>query len=544
MLTSLDLTVHARRSHRALISRVTTEFELGKLHAIIGPSGCGKTTFLKALIGTLSAQGQVRFNGIDPTAQSLAGVVGFAPQFSIAFPKLSVLESVEYAVRLYRSDVADRGDEARRLLALVGLSEQNLSSVDRLSGGQLRRLGLAMELSANPEFLLCDEVTSGLDPVAETEILQLLRRLCREEGKTVLCVIHNLDALEHFDSITLFYRGELRFQGPLASLRHAFGIADVRDCYHALVRDEAVKEWSPLPFGLEAASTRRILNRPNPFSQLITLLRRRFSLFLRDRGQLALFLALTFGFPCLVVIFALNGLPQVQTLSLEAQGSIIEQFQKASAFQMQAAKTGALVSGLIMFQVILLSLMGSNNGSREIVAERPIYEKERLCGLTPHAYIVSKLVFVGSLCVFQGCWMAFFVKWICEFPGSWIGHALVLSGVTTAIGFLCLGLSSILSSTERSSLFALYFVGFQLPLSGVVLALPHYLVWLVRPVIGAYWGWSGYLSLMKETRLYDVVKMTVNSEVVPIVACLLTLTAHMLLGGIMTVWGCLKRQSL
>ncbi len=160
-------------------------------------------------------------------------------------------------------------------------------------------------------------------------------------------------------------------------------------------------------------------------------------------------------------------------------------------YAVAAAHTSSLITSLIMFQVILLTLMGANNGAREIAGERLLYEKERLAGLRPGAYAASKLCFTGVLAVFQGVWMTFFVKMICVFPGPWDVQVVTLALVCAAMTWVCLAFSAWMSSAEKASTLSIYLVGFQLPLSGVVLALPVYLVWLFRPFINAYWGLGG-----------------------------------------------------
>ncbi|EIQ00253.1 ABC-2 type transporter [Opitutaceae bacterium TAV1] len=259
---------------------------------------------------------------------------------------------------------------------------------------------------------------------------------------------------------------------------------------------------------------------------------------MRDRGYLALTLAITFGFPCLVVIFALGGLPQMKSLSLEQTGSLLDALQERAQFRQQAADTAMLVSGLIVFQVILLSLMGSNNGAREIAGERALYEKERMAGLRPAAYAISKLLFAIFIGAAQGAWMTVFVKTLCDFPGHWLPQLGVLSAVGASMSVVCLGLSAVLTSPDKASLLSIYLVGFQLPLSGVVLALPSALVWAVRPFIATYWGWSGYLTAMNETRFYDAVVMLDKGWLAPPSVAVGVLGIHAAVGAALVIWGC------
>jgi ABC-type multidrug transport system ATPase subunit len=547
MLACRSLDVLPRPGASPLIRSADADFAPRRLHALIGPSGCGKTTLLKGLLGILPTRGEILLRGRPaPDRDTLLREVAFAPQFSIAHGKLTVAEALAAALRLYREN-HDKTLVAARLpdlLALVGLAERADTLVEKLSGGQLRRLGLALELATEPACLLCDEVTSGLDPRSEDQILAVLRRLVAEQDRTVLCVIHNLAKLDQFDVVTVVYEGAVVFQGSLPALLAHFGIADALTLYDRLA-EHPVEEWlARRPRAQEPAATAPE-NYPPPHpvppagvaSQILTLLARRWRLFTRDRGTLALTAAITFGFPCLVVIFALGGLPQLRGLELQPTGGILEQLQAQADFRRDAADTATLVSGLILFQVILVCLMGSNNGAREIAAERTLFEKERMAGLRPAAYASAKLLWVALLGAAQGLWMTVFVKTLCAFPGAWLPQLAVLGAVGASMSVVCLGISALLTSPERASLLSIYLVGFQLPLSGVVLALPEALVWAVRPFIATYWGWSGYLTAMRDSRFYDAVALLDPGWLASAIIALAVLGAHALFGTALVFHG-------
>jgi ABC-type multidrug transport system ATPase subunit len=546
MLACRSLDVLPRPGAAPLVRSADAVFAPGGLHALIGPSGCGKTTLLKGLLGILPTRGEILLRGA-PAAdrETLLREVAFAPQFSIAHGKLTVAEALEVALRLYRKnhDAALVAARLPDLLGLVGLAERADTLVEKLSGGQLRRLGLALELAAEPACLLCDEVTSGLDPRSEDQILAVLRRLVEEQDRTVLCVIHNLAKLDQFDVITVIYEGAVVFQGSLPALLAHFQIADALTLYDRLAEHTA-EEWiarrPDVPAPATAASAYPAphpVPHPGLFSQIATLLARRWRLFTRDRGTLALTAAITFGFPCLVVIFALGGLPQLRGLELQPTGGILESLQARAEFRRDAADTATLVSGLILFQVILLCLMGSNNGAREIAAERQLFEKERMAGLRPAAYASAKILWVALLGAAQGLWMTAFVKVLCAFPGAWLPQLAVLAAVGASMSVVCLGISALLTSPERASLLSIYLVGFQLPLSGVVLALPAALVWTVRPFIATYWGWSGYLTAMRDSRFYDAVALLDPGWLAPAAIALAVLGAHALIGAGLVFYG-------
>jgi len=550
MLRCENLTVRAGADGPLILRGASAEFLDGGLNAVIGPSGCGKTTMMKAILGILPAEGTAWY-GDAPITQSkdLVGKVGFAPQFSIAQAKLTVEESIRFTLQLNVADSGQRNARLEQILQTIGLAEHREKRVESLSGGQLRRLGLGLELTLDPHCLVCDEVTSGLDPLSEDQILALLRSLSERDGKTFICIIHNLAKLELFDRVTVVYEGDVVFQGNNDQLCEYFGIPDALHLYD-LLNQHGLADWQerwaqargawelpppqPAPAPTEA--------RPGYLSQLITLLVRRGLLFFRDTGYLGLTAAITFGFPCLVVIFALDGLPQIESLSLQPSGNLVQQFAESVQIKIDNMKTASLVTGLIMFQVILLTLMGSNNGAREIAAERIIYEKERLSGLRMGAYAMSKLIFVALIAAWQGAWMTFFVKVICQFPGPWLTQLAMLAGVCVSMTFICLGFSALFRSAEKASLLSIYLVGFQLPLSGVVLALPDYLVWVCRPFINAYWGWAGYLRSMIDSRIYDAFRETNPEWISSPGLALAVLALQGAVGAAMVVVGCRRVQ--
>lgn len=557
-----DLDVRAYAGGARILKGIDAEFGEGRLHALVGPSGCGKTTLLKAFLGLIEAEG---VKGGAALPEGGGGRPGFVPQFSLAHPDLTVSESLGYAFDLFEADGSGRAERLERVLAWTGLGPQAETRVGGLSGGQLRRLGLGLELVSEPSCLTCDEVTSGLDPLSEEEILGLLRELVDRRGKTLLCTIHNLGRLPDFDVITVLYEGCLVFQGDFRALREWFGIEDPLRLYHALGKRSS-EDWAgiwreasggkdavaaaPEVGGLSgaegttvpASAAGSVEGRPSAWTQLRTLLNRRFRLLFRDTGYLWLLLALTFGFPCVVVVFALGGLPQIEGLAMERSGDFVERLMGDLRYRAAAADTATLVTGLIMFQAVLLSLMGANNGAREIAGERLLYEKERLKGLRAGAYVSSKLLFTAFVAALQGLWMALFVKGICQFPGPLLPQLGLLALCCVSMTFVCLGLSALLADAERASLLSIYLVGFQFPLSGVVLALPETLVWGIRPWINSYWAWGGYLASMREFQIYDAYRMADVSWLPGSGLAAGVLLAHMAGGAAMVALGCRMRR--
>lgn len=557
-LKKVSYSLSAEGEEVDLLREISCTIKPGHFVAIVGPSGCGKTTLLKTIAGIQEQTGGAIFwNGRSLTEESdfEPTEVGYVPQFSIAYDLLTVEESVSAAVRL-RMKLRSSSDGRERVEAILeqtGLVDLRQHRVGVLSGGQKRRLGLAMELASAPPLLLCDEVTSGLDFHAEREIVELMHAISREDRRIVLNVTHSFGGIELCDSVLVLYRGRLVYHGAPAMLPHYFSV-ERADQVYARLRDRAAADWHeswvkhcghyedeepPMDGAVEVG---RPSSLPGFITQLLVLLGRKRRLFTRDRGQMALHLALMIGFPLLVVIFAPDGVGQMPKAPLHgAERSLLEAIETERHVVGEQIRIGGLISGLVMFQIILLTLTGANNSAREIAAERLVYEKEKFAGLRPASYLSSKIVFLGLLVLVQSMWMAVFVDRFCNLPGPLVGRTVLLILVNGAMTGICLGISAVMRTAEQASLLSIYLVGFQLPLSGAVLALSDPLERLTQPLISAYWSWAGQLELMKQSDYFVGIKRTVPTELVDQSALsVLALTAH-LAAGIVIAWLGLRR---
>ncbi len=586
-----------------LLHEINLSVPKGHFMAIVGPSGCGKTTLLKTIAGLIPESSGSLFwdsRNLSEDGDFSPSEIGYVPQFSIAYDPLTVDESVEAATRLRvrcRNN-ADLDARIDRVLEETGLDAIADRPVHVLSGGQKRRLGLAMELVSDPHILLCDEVTSGLDPRSEREIVHLLHDLSRNSGRLVMSVTHSLAHLELYDSILVLHEGRVAYHGPPAKLTHYFSVTDTEEVYPRLAHQPSERwqsSWNkhrdsyrkmldrhrekliasgdlrlpepspgepsaeaPEVAGEEPAasepaeepadgtntsaaveepaapSTKGPANRmsrtdrlPGFFSQFATLLSRRWRIFFRDRGQVFLQLAILLCFPVLVTLFAERAQGNISRYSDVRQDDFIAEIQEQQRVMADQAKVGSAVSGIIMFQVVLLALMGSNNSAREIAAERPIYEKEKFGGLRPSAYIASKVAFLSCLVIAQSLWMAFFVNLFGSFRGDFIQHVGFLLLVNAAMTGICLAISAWMRTAEQASLLSIYLVGFQLPLSGAVLALPENIEAITRPFISAYWAWSGSVESL-QTQVHDAVKSVIETSLSPVDLCQYILIIHVI----------------
>lgn len=184
--------------------------EQGELAVILGPSGAGKTTALNILGGMDTAtSGQLLVDGRDITACNRRQLVeyrrydiGFVFQFYNLVPNLTALENIELANQMKKGSM-----DAGEILKLVGLSHRSSNFPGQLSGGEQQRVAIARAIAKKPKLLLCDEPTGALDDQSGRMVLELLQKLSRQEGMTVLIITHNAAIAQMADRIIRFKNG-------------------------------------------------------------------------------------------------------------------------------------------------------------------------------------------------------------------------------------------------------------------------------------------------------------------------------------------------
>ena len=201
-----------------VLRAIDLDIERGKTTVVIGPSGCGKTVLLRHVVGLLRPDsGRVFFDGADITALSerqlvpIRRRVGFLFQSSALFDSMTVAENVcfplvEHGVRS-KAELADR---CGQVLGLVGLNGTQKKMPEELSGGQKKRVAMARAIALNPEVLLYDEPTTGLDPIRADLINELILKLQAELRTTALVVTHDMESARKVaDRIVMLYDGRL-----------------------------------------------------------------------------------------------------------------------------------------------------------------------------------------------------------------------------------------------------------------------------------------------------------------------------------------------
>ncbi|MBP7147309.1 MAG: ABC transporter ATP-binding protein [Acidobacteria bacterium] len=214
---NLDKTYRRGGEEIHVLQGLNLDVDAGEFVAFMGPSGSGKTTLLNLLGGLdVPSSGTISVAGDEITSLSGARLtewrarhVGFIFQLYNLIPVLTAFQNVELPLLLTRLSRAERRRHVESALSIVGLADRMKHYPRQLSGGQEQRVAIARALVADPTFLLCDEPTGDLDRKSADEIVELLERLVREFGKTVLMVTHDPRVAERAHTTLHLEKGSL-----------------------------------------------------------------------------------------------------------------------------------------------------------------------------------------------------------------------------------------------------------------------------------------------------------------------------------------------
>ena len=232
---------------RRIIAQITETFVPGTITAVLGPSGSGKSTLLKCLATVYRAtHGKVHVDGADLFADLAAyrHRIGYVPQDDIIHEALKVRSVLQFAARLRLGDRCTKDEIKTRVeqtARRLGLAERLSYRVRSLSGGQRKRVNIAVELLATPDLLIFDEPASGLDPATESDLLKILRGFA-DEQRTVILTTHSMEYLDRVDRVMLLHDGFLVFSGVLPKLLAHFSAAVPSEVF-GILRTKPAGEW-------------------------------------------------------------------------------------------------------------------------------------------------------------------------------------------------------------------------------------------------------------------------------------------------------------
>ncbi len=198
----------------------------GEIFGVLGANGSGKTTFMRMMVGLLSAKdGILTVHGDSPSPRQ-AALVGYMPQLSALYQELSIRENVDFFARMYgMSDRRARGRSVEEAIELVGLASRSADTILKLSGGMRQRVSLAIALVHHPALLLLDEPTVGLDPDLRAVFWERFRRMAGA-GTTIMISSHTMDDAPHCDRLAFLRDGRVIAMDTPSALRAATGRPD------------------------------------------------------------------------------------------------------------------------------------------------------------------------------------------------------------------------------------------------------------------------------------------------------------------------------
>ena len=222
--------LRVRRGGRLVLPGISLEVATGRVTGLLGPSGSGKTTLMRALVGVqIVESGEVTVLGRPAGARELRHIVGYVTQAPSVYGDLTVRENLHYFARILGAPTG-RIDEA---LATVGLVERAGQLVGTLSGGERSRVSLATALLGQPELLVLDEPTVGLDPVLRRDLWEMFHGLAAA-GTTLLVSSHVMDEAERCHDLVLLRDGRVLATGTPNDLRQATRRQDLEEAFLAL----------------------------------------------------------------------------------------------------------------------------------------------------------------------------------------------------------------------------------------------------------------------------------------------------------------------
>jgi ABC-type multidrug transport system ATPase subunit len=375
------------------------------LTAVIGPSGSGKSTLLNTLVGVLKpTSGAVSFDGRDLHAEyaSLRSRIGIVPQDDVLHDRLTVTQALSIAAELRMPPDTTKQDwhqAISRVLQELEMTEHADKRVDQLSGGQRKRVSVAMELLTEPTLLVLDEPTTGLDPALDRLVMAMLRRLA-DAGRVMVVVTHSLAFLDVCDQVLLLAPGgKTAYCGPPSELGPVMGSTDWAEIFNRISADpdrahqRFLEHRGPMAEPVAQPAPEQSANVGNPprtnfWHEFSAISRRQAQLLFATRRYVVF----------LVVLPLLVGL-----LPLTVGGDA--GFTKPPADSSAPLEPRQLIV-LLSFAAIL---MGLTLTVRDLIAERAIYRHEQAAGLSPSAYLLAKICVFGAVAVIQSALLVLMV---------------------------------------------------------------------------------------------------------------------------------------
>lgn len=226
------------RGKRPALHDFSVRIAAGSITGLLGPSGCGKTTLIRCIVGTqIISTGTVTVLGKQAGSAELRHRIGYLPQDPTIYNDLRVVDNVRYFAALYGFD----GRAADVAIDRVGLTDHGTALCGNLSGGQRTRVSLACALVCQPDLLVLDEPTVGLDPVLRADLWEQFAELARA-GTTLLVSSHVMDEADHCGDLLLMRDGRLVAHTTPSRLREDTGCTSLEDAFLSIIKRSTMRE--------------------------------------------------------------------------------------------------------------------------------------------------------------------------------------------------------------------------------------------------------------------------------------------------------------
>ncbi len=209
---------------RRVLDNITFRVRSGETYALLGPNGAGKTTLINIILGIIKpSSGRVLVKNSTPLNPKARGIIGFSPQDPSLVNRLTGIENIKLFTNIYGIRYRDVKDRVEELSEKLGLKSHLNKLVEKYSGGMRKKLSLLLALIHDPEILVLDEPTTGMDPVSRRIVWDILEDLKRE-GKTILLSTHYMEEADRLaDRVSIMFRGKILVEGTPSDLKKKYG---------------------------------------------------------------------------------------------------------------------------------------------------------------------------------------------------------------------------------------------------------------------------------------------------------------------------------
>lgn len=444
--------------------------------AIMGPSGCGKSTLLKSLNGdNLPTKGKVFLFNQELSAnwEYLKTQIGYVPQDDIVHKQLTVQECLYYTAKLRLENLSDQeiDDKINSVLKELNILPKKFNLISSLSGGQRKRISIAMELMTDPLLLFLDEPTSPLDPQTVDDFLDIIKKLS-EKGTTVIMVTHKPEDLVYMDEVIFMAEGGyIVYQGDTRKYKDYFNVGTAVAVFSE-ISGKSSKLWverfrNPRP--LSKSSEINYVKKKEKVSnlkQFYWLTRRYFTIKVNDKVNSALMLGQA---PIIAILICL----------------IFDE-----------------LNSVVLFMITVSAIwLGTQNAVREIVSEIPIYKRERMFNLHIFPYLYSKITVLTLFSILQSIIFLSIITIYFSSKTLDINSPLIMFlwmiFISLASTFLGLLLSSLVKNSERAMTILPLILLPQIMLAGIIAKVNNGFVEFISYFTLSRWGVEGF-SIIQE----------------------------------------------